>query len=86
MEAYNAILRAPADRNPRGYILPSNQPDFLTATKFVNALRKVNVAVHRATASFTVGRQVLSGRLVRREVGAGVPSARARHVRAAGSP
>src|SRR5687767_175554 len=41
-------------RDPRGYILPANQPDFLTATKFVNALRKVNVAVHRATASFTV--------------------------------
>ena len=54
MEAYNAILRNPADRNPRGYILPSNQTDFLTATKFVNALRKVNVAVHRATAAFTV--------------------------------
>ncbi|HEX6313867.1 MAG TPA: peptidase, partial [Gemmatimonadaceae bacterium] len=54
MEAFNAILRAKDDRNPRGYILPSNQPDFLTATKFVNALRKVNVAVHRATAPFTV--------------------------------
>ncbi|NUQ13305.1 MAG: peptidase, partial [Gemmatimonadaceae bacterium] len=55
MEAFNAVLRSPADRNPRGYILPANQPDFLTATKFVNALRKVNVAVHRATASFAVG-------------------------------
>jgi hypothetical protein len=54
MEAFNAILRNAADRNPRGYILPANQPDFLTATKFVNALRKVNVAVHRATAAFTV--------------------------------
>src|SRR6185295_9967699 len=27
----------------------------LTATKFVNALRKVNVTIHRATASFTAG-------------------------------
>ncbi len=47
-------LRDPADRDPRGYILPANQPDFLTATKFVNALRKVNVTVHRATAPFSV--------------------------------
>jgi hypothetical protein len=54
MEAFNAILRSADDRNPRGYILAANQPDFLTATKFVNALRKVNVAVHRATAAFTV--------------------------------
>src|SRR5688572_11153939 len=47
-------LRDPAKRDARGYILPSNQPDFLTATKFITALRKVNVTVHRATAPFTV--------------------------------
>jgi hypothetical protein len=51
---FKTVLRDPAKRDPRGYILPSNQPDFLTATKFVNALRKVNVTVHRATAPFTV--------------------------------
>jgi hypothetical protein len=50
-----AELRRPEDRDPRGYILPSNQPDFLTAVKFVNALREVNVAVHRATRAFGVG-------------------------------
>ena len=27
-------------RDPRGYILPADQPDFLTATKFVDALLK----------------------------------------------
>ena len=47
-------MRDPAKRDARGYIIPSNQPDFLTATKFVNALRKVNVTVQRATAPFTV--------------------------------
>ena len=47
-------LRDPAKRDPRGFIIPSNQPDFLTATKFVNALRKVNVTVLKATAPFTV--------------------------------
>src|SRR5262249_13367662 len=41
-------------RDPRGYILPSNQPDFLTATKFVNTLIWNGVAVQRATAAFTV--------------------------------
>src|SRR5690606_19175632 len=35
---YYEMLRKPEWRDPRGYILPSDQPDFLTATKFVNAL------------------------------------------------
>jgi hypothetical protein len=46
------VLHAPAARDPRAYVIPSDQPDFLTATKFINALREVNVAVHRATAAF----------------------------------
>jgi hypothetical protein len=50
-----AELRKPADRDPRGYIIPSDQTDFLTAIKFVNALREVNVAVKRATAPFDAG-------------------------------
>jgi hypothetical protein len=51
---FTDFLRDPKKRDPRGYIIPSSQPDFLTATKFVNALRKVNVTVHRATSQFTV--------------------------------
>jgi zinc carboxypeptidase len=51
---FDEYLRDPAKRDPRGYILPASQPDFLTATKFVNALRKVNVTVMKATAPFTV--------------------------------
>ncbi len=47
-------LRDPALRDPRGYIVPSLQPDFLTATKFINALIKNGVTVHRATAAFTI--------------------------------
>jgi hypothetical protein len=53
-EDFKRLLRDPAMRDPRGFILPSDQPDFPTATKFVNALMKTGVAVHRATASFTV--------------------------------
>lgn len=51
---YQRILKAPADRDPRGFIIPSDQRDFLTAHKFVNALLKNGVDIHRATADFTV--------------------------------
>jgi len=51
---YMDVLHDPALRDPRGYIIPSDQPDFLTATKFVNALIKTGVVVHRATTSFPV--------------------------------
>jgi Zinc carboxypeptidase len=49
-----ASLRTPELRDPRGYIIPSDQPDFLTAIKFINALREVNVTVLRATRSFEI--------------------------------
>ncbi len=52
---WERLLRNPADRDPRGFIIPSDQRDFLTATKFVNALLKNGVDVHRATAGFSVG-------------------------------
>jgi hypothetical protein len=62
---YFELLKRPDDRDPRGYVLPSNQPDFLTATKFVNALIKAGVDVHRATAAFSVaGRQYPAGSYV----------------------
>jgi hypothetical protein len=47
-------LHTPEARDPRGYIIPSDQPDFLTATKFVNALLKAGIVVKRATAEFEV--------------------------------
>jgi hypothetical protein len=47
-----AALHAPERRDPRGYIMPSDQPDFPTAVKFINALREVNVTVQRATRDF----------------------------------
>ena len=52
---YYEIFRDPAERDPRGYIIPSDQSDFLTATKFVNALIKNGITVQRANRSFTVG-------------------------------
>src|SRR5260221_6873708 len=41
-------------RDPRGFIVPSDQPDFLTATKSVNPLFKAGGVVPRATAPFTI--------------------------------
>jgi hypothetical protein len=52
---FNSVLRDPKERDPRGFILPADQPDFLTATKFINTLIKAGVVAHRATAPFTVG-------------------------------
>ncbi len=52
-KVYDSVLRDPAKRDPRAYVIPSDQPDFPTATRFVNALLKSGVDVHRATASFS---------------------------------
>ncbi len=51
---YYEALRDPALRDPRGYIIPADQPDFLTATKFVDALIKNGITIHRATTQFSV--------------------------------
>lgn len=51
---YEAVLKNPAIRDPRGYIITSDQPDFPTAVKFLNALIKAGIIVQKATAGFTV--------------------------------
>ena len=52
---FERLLRDPARRDARAYVLPSDQPDFLTATKFVDALLKNGITVQRATAEFSAG-------------------------------
>jgi hypothetical protein len=42
-------MHAPALRDPRAYVIPADQSDMPTATKFVNALRETGIAVNRAT-------------------------------------
>jgi hypothetical protein len=54
-DQFETLLRNPAQRDPRGYVIPSDQPDFPTATKFINTLLKVGVTVHRASSTFSVG-------------------------------
>jgi hypothetical protein len=64
-QAPMAALRKPELRDPRAFIIPSNQRDFPTAVKFINALREVNVTVHRATADFQAnGRTYPAGSFV----------------------
>jgi hypothetical protein len=53
--SYDRLFRDPARRDARVYVLPSDQPDFLTATKFVDALLKTGIVVQRATSSFSAG-------------------------------
>jgi hypothetical protein len=47
-------LRKPEDRDARGYVIPADQPDFLTATKFANSLVMNGVDVLRATSDFRI--------------------------------
>jgi hypothetical protein len=51
---FESQFRDLARRDARAYVLPSDQPDFLTATKFVDALLKAGITVHRSTTGFTV--------------------------------
>ncbi len=54
IEQYTAVMKDPARRDPRAFIVPSNQPDFATATRFINSLRYIGVEINRATAPLTV--------------------------------
>ncbi|MCX2481757.1 M14 family metallopeptidase [Pedobacter sp. MC2016-15] len=54
MKYYDAVLKNPANRDARGYIISADQPDFPTAIKFLNALIKSGISVQKATTSFSV--------------------------------
>ncbi len=51
---YNVVFKDPTLRDARGYIIPANQGDFPTAVRFINALVRSGVLVHKATGDFTV--------------------------------
>ncbi len=85
-ELYNTVLHDPKLRDPRGYIMPSDQPDFATATEFVNALLKNGITVSEGHRAVHRRRQELSRRLLRGQDRPGLPPAHHGHVRAAGPP
>lgn len=60
-----AMLKSPENRDPRAYIIPSNQRDFPTAVRLIVALQKNGIDVHRATAAFSHnGKQYPAGSYV----------------------
>ncbi len=54
LDIYEKVLRDPAFRDARGYIISADQDDFPTAVKFINVLLKGGIEVHKATAAFEV--------------------------------
>lgn len=50
----DTVMKAPKNRDARGYILSADQPDFTTAIRFLNALIRTGVVVHKASSAFTV--------------------------------
>ncbi len=64
-KAFQTFFRNPAHRDPRGYVISADQPDFLTAIKFLNILHGTGVTVHRARADFAVdGKKYPAGSFV----------------------
>jgi len=54
-QALMGVLNDPALRDPRAYILSSDQPDFPTVVKLIVALQKAGIDVHRATGPIAAG-------------------------------
>jgi hypothetical protein len=55
----DAVFRDPLLRDPRAYVLRSDQPDWSAAMRFVRALRRCGVEVWRATAPFPMNGAVM---------------------------
>ncbi len=51
---FDSVFHSPENRDPRGFIIPSDQADFYSAVKFINALIESGIKVEKATGSFTV--------------------------------
>jgi hypothetical protein len=59
------VMKDPQNRDARAYIITADQPDFTTAIRFLNALIRTGIVVHKATAAFTVeGKQYPAGSYV----------------------
>ncbi|MES2808435.1 MAG: M14 metallopeptidase family protein [Bacteroidota bacterium] len=51
---FDSVLRKPEFRDPRGYIITADQPDFGTAVRFVNTCIRSGLVVYKASSAFTV--------------------------------
>ncbi|MEI6276043.1 MAG: M14 metallopeptidase family protein [Prolixibacteraceae bacterium] len=62
---YDLVLKDSTLRDPRGYILSSDQPDFPTAVKLINALIQSGISVQKSTTAFSVeGKKYPAGSFV----------------------
>jgi hypothetical protein len=62
LKLYDSVLKNPLNKDARGYIIPSNQPDFATAVRFINTLISSGLIIQKATADFAVnGKQYAAG-------------------------
>ena len=52
---FDSVLHNPALRDPRGYIITADQPDFATAVRFINTCIMSGLVVQKANAEFSVG-------------------------------
>lgn len=52
---YDSLFLVKDQRDPRGFVIPSNQPDFPTAVRFLNALIRTGIVVQKAKSDFSVG-------------------------------
>jgi hypothetical protein len=53
-DLYDKVLHDPKMKDARGYVISADQPDFPTATKFVDSLMKTGVEVQQASGAFDV--------------------------------
>ena len=51
---FNAVFKDPTLRDPRGYIISSDQPDFSTAVRFINSLIYSGIRIEKAKTNFSV--------------------------------
>ena len=50
---FDTVFKNAAYKDARAYIIPYNQPDFATATRFVNALIRTGIEVHQSSSDFS---------------------------------
>lgn len=51
---FDSVMKDPSKRDARGYIIPAGQADFPTAVKFVNALIRSGILIHKASEDFVL--------------------------------
>lgn len=50
---FDTVFSNPSHKDARAYIIPSNQPDFATATRFINALIRTGIEIQTSTEAFS---------------------------------